>query len=112
MANPKTKTIDEILGSSQDSESEGVIQDLFLDQEIKLTNAEIKEGQNGKYATIDLIDSAGNARKTHSSGKVVISQLEELLQANPALGTVHVSCILRWITPQNGGKNYLKLDTV
>ena len=110
MANPKTKSIDEILGSSQDSESEGVIQDWFLDQEIKLTNAEIKEGQNGRYATIDLIDSAGNARKTHSSGKVVISQLEELLQNG--LGTVHVSCILRWITPQNGGKNYLKLDTV
>ena len=80
------------------------------DQEIKVTNAEIKEGQNGKYATIDLIDSAGNARKTHSSGKVVVSQLEELLQNG--LGDVHVSCILRWITPQNGGKNYLKLDTV
>jgi len=110
MANPKTKSIEEILGSTQDSESEGVIQDLFLDQEIKVTNAEIKEGQNGKYATIDLIDSAGNARKTHSSGKVVVSQLEELLQNG--LGDVHVACILRWITPQNGGKNYLKLDTV
>lgn len=110
MANPKTKSIEEILGSTKDSESEGVIQDLFLDQEIKVTNAEIKEGQNGKYATIDLIDSAGNARKTHSSGKVVVSQLEELLQNG--LGDVHVSCILRWITPQNGGKNYLKLDTV
>ncbi len=110
MTNPKTKSIEEILGSTKDSESEGVIQDLFLDQEIKVTNAEIKEGQNGKYATIDLIDSAGNARKTHSSGKVVVSQLEELLQNG--LGDVHVSCILRWITPQNGGKNYLKLDTV
>lgn len=110
MTKTQTKSIDEILGSTQDSESEGVIQDLFLDQEIKVTNAEIREGQNGKYATIDLIDSAGNARKTHSSGKVVVSQLEELLQNG--LGDVHVSCILRWITPQNGGKNYLKLDTV
>ena len=49
----KTGNIDEIL-NQVDSESEGSIQSLFLEQEIRIKNAEIKQGSKGEYAIIQL----------------------------------------------------------
>lgn len=102
-----TKTVNEL----KDSEAEGSIQNLFLDQEIKVTNATIKEDNNGEKAVIQIIDSAGSERIAYSYGTVIVSDLQEWL--TKGLGKdFAVSCIVRSIAPQNGGKNYLKLEQV
>ena len=109
-----TKTVNELLDEKRaedDSQAEGRIQDLFLDQEIKVTNAELIEDNNGKKSTIFLIDSAGNERIAYSYGSVIYSQLEEYLASG--LGKdFALACRVSWITAVNGGKKYLKLNEV
>lgn len=109
-----TKTVSELLDKKRaedDSQAEGSIQDLFLDQEIKVTNAELSEDNNGKKSIIFITDSAGKERIAYSYGSVVYSDLEEYLV--DGLGKdFALACRVSWIVPKNGGKNYLKLDTV
>ena len=49
-----TKTVSE-LADQDSSQAEGNIQDLFLDQEIKVTNAELSEDGNGKKSIVILL---------------------------------------------------------
>ena len=105
-----TKTVSE-LADQDSSQAEGNIQDLFLDQEIKVTNAELSEDNNGKKSIIFITDSAGKERIAYSYGSVIYSQLEEYLV--DGLGKdFALACRVSWIVPKNGGKNYLKLDEV
>ena len=101
----KTGNIDEIL-NQVDSESEGSIQSLFLDQEIRIKNAEIKQGSKGEYAIIQLDDSSGTAQTVHSSSGVVVDNLNQLIEAD--LGKVEYPCKCVEKKSSNG-RNYLTL---
>ena len=101
----KTGNIDEIL-NQVDSESEGSIQSLFLDQEIRIKNAEIKQGSKGEYAIIQLDDSSGTAHTVHSSSGVVVDNLKQLIEAD--LGKVEFPCKCVEKKSSNG-RNYLTL---
>lgn len=101
----KTGNIDEIL-NQVDSESEGSIQSLFLDQEIRIKNAEIKQGSKGEYAIIQLDDSNGAAHTVHSSSGVVVDNLKQLIEAD--LGKVEFPCKCVEKKSSNG-RNYLTL---
>ena len=101
----KTGNIDEVL-NQVDSESEGSIQSLFLDQEIRIKNAEIKQGSKGEYAIIQLDDSNGAAHTVHSSSGVVVDNLKQLIEAD--LGKVEFpgKCVEK---KSSNGRNYLTL---
>ena len=101
----KTGNIDEVL-NQVDSESEGSIQSLFLDQEIRIKNAEIKQGSKGEYAIIQLDDSSGTAHTVHSSSGVVVDNLKQLIKAD--LGKVEYPCKCVEKKSSNG-RNYLTL---
>ena len=101
----KTGNIDEVL-NQVDSESEGSIQSLFLDQEIRIKNAEIKQGSKGEYAIIQLDDSSGTAHTVHSSSGVVVDNLKQLIEAD--LGKVEYPCKCVEKKSSNG-RNYLTL---
>ncbi len=101
----KTGNIDEVL-NQVDSESEGSIQSLFLDQEIRIKNAEIKQGSKGEYAIIQLDDSNGAAHTVHSSSGVVVDNLKQLIEAD--LGKVEFPCKCVEKKSSNG-RNYLTL---
>ena len=102
----KTGNIDEVL-NQVDSESEGSIQSLFLDQEIRIKNAEIKQGSKGEYAIIQLDDSNGAAHTVHSSSGVVLDNLKKLV-ADGDLGKVQYPCKCVEKKSSNG-RNYLTL---
>jgi len=104
----KTGNIDEVL-NQVDSESEGSIQSLFLDQEIRIKNAEIKQGSKGEYAIIQLDDSSGTAHTVHSSSGVVVDNLKQLIAAD--LGKVEFPCKCVEKKSSNG-RNYLTLAGV
>jgi len=101
----KTGNIDEVL-NQVDSESEGSIQSLFLDQEIRIKNAEIKQGSKGEYAIIQLDDSNGAAHTVHSSSGVIVDNLKQLIEAD--LGKVEFPCKCVEKKSSNG-RNYLTL---
>ena len=101
----KTGNIEEVL-NQVDSESEGSIQSLFLDQEIRIKNAEIKQGSKGEYAIIQLDDSSGTAHTVHSSSGVVVDNLKQLIEAD--LGKVEYPCKCVEKKSSNG-RNYLTL---
>lgn len=101
----KTGNIDEVL-NQVDSESEGSIQSLFLEQEIRIKNAEIKQGSKGEYAIIQLDDSNGAAHTVHSSSSVVVDNLKKLIDAD--LGKVEFPCKCVEKKSSNG-RNYLTL---
>jgi len=104
----KTGNINEIL-SQVDSESEGSIQGLFLDQEIRVKNATIKNGAKGEYAIITLDDSDGKERICHSSSGVIVDNLKSLL--DNGLGNVEFPCKCVEKKSSNG-RNYLTLTGV
>ena len=105
-----TKTVTE-LADQDNSKAEGNIQDLFLDQEIKVTNAELSEDGNGKKSIVYITDSAGTERIAYTYGKTVYDQLEKYLEKD--LGKdFAVACRVVWKKSQSSGKNYLKLDEV
>ena len=101
----KTGNIDEVL-NQVDSESEGSIQSLFLDQEIRIKNAEIKQGSKGEYAIIQLDDSNGAKHTVHSSSSVVVDHIKQLIEAD--LGKVEFPCKCVEKKSSNG-RNYLTL---
>jgi len=101
----KTGNIEEVL-NQVDSESEGSIQSLFLNQEIRIKNAEIKQGSKGEYAIIQLDDSNGAAHTVHSSSGVVVDNLKQLIEAD--LGKVEFPCKCVEKKSSNG-RNYLTL---
>jgi|TARA_R110000824_G_scaffold398683_1_gene603009 hypothetical protein len=78
---PKIQGIDEILPSESMEESEGAIQDLFLDHEIRVIDAAVGQGKHGKYVLITLIDSDQKQRICHSSSGVVIDNIESMKMA-------------------------------
>jgi len=105
----KTGNIEEILNQT-DSESEGSIQSLFLDQEIRLKNAEIKQGSKGEYAIIELDDSDGNPHTVHSSSGVIVDNIKQLQQNG--LGTdieFPCKCVEK---KSSNGRTYLTLAGV
>ena len=104
----KTGNINENL-SQVDSESEGSIQGLFLDQEIRVKNATIKNGAKGEYAIITLDDSDGKERICHSSSGVIVDNLKSLL--DNGLGNVEFPCKCVEKKSSNG-RNYLTLTGV
>jgi len=108
MTNKKTGNINEIL-SQVDSESEGSIQSLFLDQEIRVKNAEIKTGGKGDYAIITLDDSDGKNRICHSSSGVIVDNLKTLLENG--LGEIEFPCKCVEKKSSNG-RTYLTLTGV
>lgn len=101
----KTGNIEEVL-NQVDSESEGSIQSLFLNQEIRIKNAEIKQGSKGEYAIIQLDDSNGASHTVHSSSGVVVDNLKQLIEAD--LGKVEFPCKCVEKKSSNG-RNYLTL---
>jgi uncharacterized protein (DUF736 family) len=104
----KTGNIDEVL-NQVDSESEGSIQSLFLNQEIRIKNAEIKTGSKGEYAIIQLDDSNGAAHVVHSSSGVIVDNLKSLKMAD--LGKVEFPCKCVEKKSSNG-RTYLTLTGV
>jgi uncharacterized protein (DUF736 family) len=104
----KTGNIDEVLNQT-DSESEGSIQSLFLNQEIRIKNAEIKTGSKGEYAIIQLDDSNGAAHVVHSSSGVIVDNLKSLKMAD--LGKVEFPCKCVEKKSSNG-RTYLTLTGV
>ncbi len=104
----KTGNIDEVLNQT-DSESEGSIQSLFLNQEIRVKNAEIKTGSKGEYAIIQLDDSNGAAHVVHSSSGVIVDNLKSLKMAD--LGKVEFPCKCVEKKSSNG-RTYLTLTGV
>ena len=104
----KTGNIDEILNQT-DSQSEGSIQSLFLDQEIRIKNAEIRQGSKGEYAIIQLDDSKGAAHVVHSSSGVIVDNLRALKMAD--LGKVEFPC--KCVEKKSSsGRTYLTLTGV
>ena len=101
----KTGNIDEVLNQT-DSESEGAIQSLFLNQEIRIKNAEIRKGSKGEYAIIQLDDSKGAAHVVHSSSGVIVDNLRSLKEAD--LGKVEFPCKCVEKKSSNG-RTYLTL---
>ena len=101
----KTGNIDEVL-NQVDSESEGSIQSLFLDQEIRIKNAEIRQGKKSEYAIIQLDDSNGAKHTVHSSSSVVVDHIKQLIEAD--LGKVDFPCKCVEKKSSNG-RNYLTL---
>jgi len=101
--------------NEKNAESEGSIQSLFLDQEITLKSAQIREstGENGetfKVTFIHVEDSTGKQRVCNSSATAIVSKIEELLQNG--LGKtikVPVRCVN---VVRDGKKDYLKLEEV
>ena len=114
MTEIKTVGLDEALNNN--AESEGSIQSLFLDQEVTLKSAQIRESTNDetketfKVAFIHLEDSTGKTRICNSSSIAIVSECEKLLEKG--LGKtikVPVRCVK---VVRTGKKDYLKLDKV
>ena len=118
MTEIKTVGLDEALNNN--AESEGSIQSLFLDQEITLLSAQIREStkmneetgeeETFKVAFIHLEDSTGKTRICNSSSIAIVSECEKLLEKG--LGKtikVPVRCVK---VVRTGKKEYLKLDKV
>ena len=102
--------------NEKNAESEGSIQSLFLDQEITLKSAQIRESKNNdtgdsfKVAFIHVEDSTGKQRVCNSSATAIVSKIEELLQNG--LGKtikVPVRCVN---VVRDQKKDYLKLEEV
>ena len=101
--------------NEQNAESEGSIQSLFLDQEITLKSAQIREstgkdGETFKVAFIHVEDSTGKQRVCNSSATAIVSKIETLLQSG--LGKtikVPVRCVN---VVRDQKKDYLKLEEV
>jgi hypothetical protein len=108
MTKIQTKGIEEILGSS---ESEGAIQDLFLNQEIRIVNAVVKQGKQSEFVLIDLVDKDGNNRKCHSSANAIVDNIKSLLQTEGFGKNLEVTCRCIWVKSANDNE-YLKLDKV
>ena len=106
-----TKSISDVLGTETTSESEGSIQSLFLDQEINILAADVKQGSFGDYTTISLKDSKGKAHTVHSNSKVIVDQIKALIMAKAFDNGTEIICKCTEIKSQSG-KNYLKLETV
>ena len=104
----KTGNIDEILNQT-DSESEGSIQSVFLDQEIRLKSAEIKQGSKGEYAIMHVDDSDGNNHIVHSSSGVIVDNIKQLQQNG--LGDIEFPCKCVEKKSSNG-RTYLTLAGV
>jgi len=114
MTEIKTVGLDEALNNN--AESEGSIQSLFLDQEITLLSAQIRESTNDetketfKVAFIHLEDSTGKTRICNSSAKAIVSECEALIEKG--LGKT-IKVPVRCVTVVRAGKkDYLKLDKV
>ena len=113
MTELKETQLDEALNNN--AESEGSIQSLFLDQEITLKSAQIREstgkdGETFKVAFIHVEDSTGKQRVCNSSATAIVSECEKLLEKG--LGKtikVPVRCVK---VVRTGKKDYLKLDKV
>ena len=104
----KTGNIDEILNQT-DSDSEGSIQSLFLDQEIRLKSAEVKQGSKGEYAIMQVDDSDGNNHVVHSSSGVIVDNIKQLQQNG--LGDIEFPCKCVEKKSSNG-RTYLTLAGV
>ena len=114
MTEIKTVGLDEALNNN--AESEGSIQSLFLDQEITLLSAQIRESTNDetketfKVAFIHLVDSYGKTRICNSSAKAIVSECEALIEKG--LGKT-IKVPVRCVKVVRVGKNdYFKLDKV
>jgi hypothetical protein len=103
----KDANIDNVLKKSEEFESEGKIQELFLDQKIRLTNATVGNGKMGKFARIYLEDVKGKAHKVHTSSGVLVSQIEDLLENG--LGEVAYPCTLTQKKSKDG-RMYLSFN--
>ena len=104
----KTGNINEVL-SQVDSESEGAIQALFLEQEIRIKSGVVKSGSKGEYVIITLDDSDGKEHIVHSSSGVIVDNIKALLQAD--LGKVEFPCKCVEKKSSNG-RTYLTLTGV
>ena len=114
MTEIKTVGLDEALNNN--AESEGSIQSLFLDQEITLLSAQIRESTNTEtnetfkvsFMTVD--DSTGKQRICNSSAKAIVEECEKLLEKG--LGKT-IKVPVRCVKVVRVGKNdYFKLDKV
>ena len=114
MTELKETQLDEALNNT--AESEGSIQSLFLDQEITLKSAQIRESTNDetketfKVSFMTVEDSTGKERYCNSSAIAIVSECEKLLEKG--LGKtikVPVRCVK---VVRTGKKDYLKLDKV
>jgi len=103
----ETMDLSEVLGSQQDSESEGAIQTVCgFDNEIHILGGEIREGQNGEYALIDLNDSQGTKHKVHSSAKPIVDKVKSLVSSEK-LGKVPIVCkVVKGISKSTGRTFY------
>jgi len=108
MTDKKTGNIDEVL-NQVDSESEGSIQSLFLEQEIRIKDAIVKSGSKGEYVIITLDDSDKVNHIVHSSSGVIVDNIKQLLQAD--LGKVEFPCKCVEKKSSNG-RTYLTLTGV
>ena len=107
---PKIQGIEEILPTENMEESEGVIQDLFLDHEIQITDAAVNQGKHGEYVLITLIDSDQKQRICHSSSGVVIDNIKSMQMAG--LGKdLHIVCKCVKVKSLND-REYFKLVKV
>tara|TARA_R110002012_G_scaffold316240_1_gene530965 strand:+ start:36 stop:386 length:351 start_codon:yes stop_codon:yes gene_type:complete len=104
----ETMDLSEVLGEQQqDSESEGAIQTVCgFDTEIHILGGEIREGQNGKYALIDLNDSQGTKHKVHSSAKPIVDDMEKLIKSE-SFGKIPIVCkVVKGISKSTGRTFY------
>tara|TARA_R110000824_G_scaffold43235_1_gene126756 strand:- start:69 stop:419 length:351 start_codon:yes stop_codon:yes gene_type:complete len=104
----ETMDLSEVLGSQQDSESEGAIQTVIgFDKEISIIGGEIREGQNGEYALIDLKDSQQKQHKVHSSARPIVDHVKSLIKAWEKNGKVPISCkVVKGISKSTGRTFY------
>mgnify|MGYP003678977850 CR=1 FL=1 len=101
------------------SESEGPIQELFLNENIVLKSAQVREStktddkgvtKTFKVAFIHLEDSTGKTRICNSSSIAIVSECEKLLEKG--LGKT-IKVPVRCVKVVRAGKNdYFKLDKV
>ena len=108
MTDKKTGNIDEVL-NQVDSESEGSIQSLFLEQEIRIKDAVVKSGSKGEYVIITLDDSDGKKHIVHSSSVVIVDNIKSLQMHD--LGKVEFPCKCVEKKSSNG-RTYLTLTGV
>ena len=114
MTEIKTVGLDEALNNN--AESEGSIQSLFLDQEVTLKSAQIRESTNQetketfKVSFMTVEDSTGKTRICNSSSIAIVSECEKLLEKG--LGKT-IKVPVRCVKVVRAGKNdYFKLDKV